>query len=506
MNNSIEQLPDSPEELKEIILSLQADVQSKDKRINYLLEQFNLLRRKQFGSSSEVAPNQASLFDEAEEAIEQDEPEKQTIAEHKRHAPKRKPLPKDLPRETVIVDIAEEDKVCNCCGGELHQMGQETSEKLEFIPAEIKVIETIRPKYSCRSCEREGTATEIKIAPVPASPIPKSIATASLLAFILTSKYQYALPLYRMEQMFANYGIDIKRKTMSDWVMKCAAVLQPIFAAIKCVQLAQPVIHADETPVQVIHNDKQKSYMWVYCTGTDSPNNSNGLINTVLYDFQPSRAGRCPQEYLEGYQGYLQVDGYAGYEQTEAELIGCMAHVRRKFIEAQKAQPKSKTGKADWAINHIQKLYAIENRLKNESADEKFRQRETTAIPLLKQFKDWVDKSLLTVTPKSALGKALAYTINQWPKVIRYVEDGRLSIDNNRAERAVKPFVIGRKNWLFSCTERGATASAMIYSIIETAKANDVNPDSYLQLLLKELPSRDSAQSLDDLLPWKYHG
>lgn len=512
MATTIEQLPDDIEMLKELIFSQQEMIQShqfeielKDQKIQYLLEQFNLLRHKQFAASSEISPDQISLFNEAEEDdIESLEDSAQLIPEHQRKRPVRKPLPKELPRETVVVDLAEEEKVCDCCGGALHEVSRETREQLEFIPAQIKVVETVRPKYSCRSCDRDGTESRFKIAPVPASPIPKGIATASLLAYILISKYQYALPLYRLEQMFANYGIEISRKTMADWVIRCAQLLLPIFQHLKQIQLQQPVIHADETPVKVIHNDKQKSYMWVYCTGTDSPAQDRPIKSTVLYDFHPSRAGVCVQNYLGDYSGFLQVDGYAGYEHTQATLVGCMAHARRKFIEAQKAQPKGKTGKADWAVNHIQKLYALESRIKGLPAEDKLLHRREHAVPLLEELKRWLDKSLLTVAPKTALGTALAYCERQWHKVTRYAQDGRLNIDNNRAERAIKPFVIGRKNWLFSNTERGAAASAMIYSIVETAKANGINVEAYLQMLLEELPKMQEGDSLNRLMPWAF--
>lgn len=502
MTITIEQLPDDIEALKEIIFSQRSEIHLKNQKIQYLLEQFNLLRHKHFAASSEASPDQISLFDEAEQEQPLADVQTQAIAEHPRKKPVRKPLPKDLPRETVVVDLSEQEKVCDCCGGALHEMGRDIREQLDFIPAKIKVVETVRLKYSCRRCDREGTEGQIKIAPAPVSPIPKGIATASLLAYILISKYQYALPLYRLEQMFANHGIELSRKTMADWVIRCAELLKPLFDYLKNTQLKQPILHADETPVQVIHNDKQKSYMWVYCTGTDSPHPANPIHNIVLYDFQPSRSAQCVQNYLGDYAGYLQVDGYAAYEHTAATLVGCMAHVRRKFIEAQKAQPSGKTGKADWAVNRIQKLYAVESQCKELMPEARHQQRQEKALPLLKEFKTWVDKSLLTVAPKTALGTALAYTVNQWHKVIRYTEDGRLSIDNNRAERAIKPFVIGRKNWLFSNTEKGAGASAVIYSIIETAKANGVNTDAYLKMLLEELPKRQQGQAIDDLVPW----
>lgn len=247
--------------------------------------------------------------------------------------------------------------------------------------------------------------------------------------------------------------------------------------------------------------------MWVYCTGADSPptNKSpdhDAIRRIVIYEYQSSRASICPQNYLQGFKGYLQVDGYVGYEKVEATLVGCMAHARRKFMEAKKAQPKGKTGKADKAIAIIQKLYRIETEIHAKVASEKHAIRQKKALPLLNSFKVWLDEDVLQVPPKTVLGKAIGYTIRQWHKLIRYLDDGHLNIGNNRAERAIKPFVIGRKNWLFSYTANGANASAVLYSLIETAKANGISPFDYLSWLLDELPK--NHENIDALLPWMW--
>jgi len=508
MKTASKSLSSDPQKLQGMVVDLQTKLAQKDAQITHLteqyqqiLEQFRLAQQRQFGRSSEAGADQLGLFNESEQIVESADDvltEAETIT-YTRNKPKRKPLPKYLPRETIIHDI--EDKTCTCCSHELHRMGEETSEQFEFIPASIKVIEHVRLKYSCRHCEQQGTEVNIQIAPVPPSPIPKSIATPSLLSQIITSKYQYALPLYRQEQMFRQYGIDLSRKTMADWMIKSSDLLRLIYDRLKAIQLQQAVIRADETPIKVIHEDKHLCYMWVYCTGTDSPNDArDSLANIVLYDYQASRSGRCPARYLNGFEGYLQVDGYAGYEQTEAILAGCMAHARRKFIEAQKIQVKGKVGKADWAVNHIRKLYRIESDIKDLSATEKQKERQQKARPLLDQFKDWLDKSVNQVPPKSAVGKAIAYSLGQWEKLERYLECGHLHIDNNRAERAIKPFVIGRKNWLFANTANGANASAVLYSLIETAKANGLTPFDYLKLLMEELPK--NPIDIDRLLPW----
>jgi transposase len=488
MTDEIDSLPDDPVLLKKLLVKQAA-------RLMFLEEQFRLAQQQRFGASSEGHPAQGDLFNEAEAELDVVEEDDEPLLAITKKKPVRQKLPADLPRETIIYDI--EDKTCACCGNELHQMGDERSEKLEFVPAQVKVIEHVRLKYSCRTCEKEGTSTQIKIAPVPPSPIPKGFATTTLLSQIITSKYQYALPLYRQESLFKQYGIALSRKTMANWMMKSGDLFKPLYAKLQEVLLQQGVIQADETTLNVINEDKIKSYMWLYCTGTDSPSTGD-IPNIVLFDYQSGRAGQCAVDYLAGFTGYLQVDGYAGYEKTSAMLVGCWAHARRKFIEAQTAQAKGKTGKADMALSMIQKLYRIEISLKNKDANEKYQLRQEKTKPLLEQFYQWLEKA--NVPPKSALGKAIQYCKNQWHKLVRFIEDGDLNIDNNRAERAVKPFVIGRKNWLFSNTANGAKASAMLYSIIETAKANGLTPFDYIAHCLEQL-SYDHVD-VEKLLPW----
>lgn len=493
----LEPLPDDIEQLKALLIAeraLTAQLQQDKQR---LLEQFRLAQQKQFGKSSEGFVGQGELFNEAEEIAAVGEEETQNISYSRKKA-KRKPLPTDLPREVIVHDLTDEEKVCDCCNGQLHKIGEDKAEKLEFIPAQVKVIEHVRPKYACRQCEKTGVKNSIKQAPVPLSPIPKGIATSSLLSQLITSKYQYGLPLYRQESMFKQYGIELSRKTMSDWILKSATLFEPLIERLKQTLLRQGVIHADETTVNVVKSDKVKSYMWLYCTGTDSPAPLNTIPNIVLFDYHNSRAGACAVDYLSGYDGYLQVDGYQAYAQTQATLVGCWAHARRKFIEAKKVQGKNKSGKADMALSYIQKLYGIEAKLKGKTEAEKYKARQQQANPIIEKLHDWLTKQ--HVLPKTKLGEAITYLNNQWHKLIRYLDDGQLNIDNNRAERAVKPFVIGRKAWLFCQTANGAHASAVLYSIIETAKANGLIPFDYVLKCLDELckPEPD----IDALLPW----
>lgn len=472
----------------------------KDEKIAYLYEQFRLAQQKRFGKKAETYEEQLDLFNEAEDIlaqIDEIETQEQTIS-YSRKKPIRQSLPKNLPREQVIHDV--EDKTCDCCGNEMHKMGEDKSEKLVFIPATVKVQEYIRPKYACRHCEKNETSTPIKQAKMPAMPIEKGIATASLLSQIITSKYQFGLPLYRQEAMFKQHGIDLSRKTMSQWMQKSAALLAPLAEQLRAELLQQPVIFADETPLKVINSDKTKDYMWLYGSGADSPTQNN-VQNIVLYEHQASRAASCPVNYLQGYQGYLQVDGYAAYEKTQAQLAGCWAHARRYFIDAKKLQGQ-KTGRADVVLSFIQKLYAIESRIKEKSTEEKYIARQAFSVPLLNELEQWLNKNLLTLVGKTKISEAINYLQNQWGKLIRYVEDGRINIDNNRAERAIKPFVIGRKNWLFSNTANGAKASATLYSIVETAKANGLIPHEYITICLEKLcqPNPD----MNALLPWNF--
>lgn len=512
-------LPDDVELLKKMLLEqtqkLERKLAQKDKRIaklervnqqlsdklQQLLERYNLKKYQKFSPSSETYEGEGEVLNEAEQLIEDEsvatEPDTQTTESAEKAAKPRRPrITPELPRVDVIHDI--DDKTCACCGHALHQMGEEVSEQIEFVPAQIRVLRNVRLKYSCRQCETNGTKVDIKIADVPPAVIPKSMATPSLLAQIISSKMHYGMPLYRQEKLFNEAGIELSRQTMSRWLITCAQKLKPLLALMKAELLKQPVLWADETTVNVLDVEKSTCYMWVYGCGLEK---STGP-KLVLFDYQDSRSSKHPCDFLSGFNGYLQVDGYAGYEKTDATLVGCWAHARRKFVEAQKAQGKGKTGKADVALNHIQKLYALESKLKTVPPDKKYDARQALAKPLLEQFKSWLDKSSESVTKESLLGVAITYSLNQWPKLIRYLDDGRLNIDNNRAERAVKPFVIGRKAWLFANTETGAEASAAMYSLVETAKINGLEPYDYLCRLLTELPKANTHEQLQQLLPY----
>jgi len=498
-------LPDDQEQLKKMLLELQQVVVEKDhelakKDIAYqeLLERYNAKLANEYGKKSEKMPGAGEVFNEAELVL--DKYDKSILAEvtlDTKAKPKRKPLPAALPREEVVIDITDADKVCDCCQSPLHKMGESSSEALEFVPAHIKVIKTIRSKYACRQCERNGIEGVVKTAPMPATPIPKSIATPSLLSQIIACKYQFGLPLNRQETLFTDIGIELSRQTMSSWMLRSAQLLEPLYRRLKEVLLTEPVIHADETPLKVIKAERATSYMWVYCSGSDKPGNNT---NIVLFDYHNSRAAQCAINFLDGYQGYMHVDGYKAYELTAAKLVACLAHIRRKFVDAKKIQAKKKTGKADVVLSLIGKLYGIEQVIKDKPAKEKFNIRQSHSKPIVKELHGWLTDHKDKIPPKSKLGEAISYGLNQFEKFQRYLEDGRLSIDNNRAERAIKPFVIGRKAWLFSHTCHGAHASAILYSIVETAKANGLVVHDYISTCLQHIA--EQPNNLEPLLPW----
>jgi len=329
------------------------------------------------------------------------------------------------------------------------------------------------------------------------------MASPSVLAMLLTTKYVDGLPLHRFETVLSRHGIDIPRQTLARWVIQCDEHLQPLLNLMRDQLLESPVIHCDETRVQVLkepdRDPTRQSWMWVQASGPPDR-------KVVLFDYTSSRAQEVPLRLLEGYRGYVMTDDYAGYNavalQPGVERLACMAHARRKFVEAQKVQPKGKAGRADMALALINKLYGIERELKDASDEQRLTGRQEKSLSILGQLKSWLDKTQPHVTPQSVLGKAVSYLASNWSRLERYVEAGYLPIDNNAAERAIKPFVIGRKAWLFSDTPKGAAASAQLYSLVETAKINGQEPYTWLRHVLERLSHAQSAADYEALLPW----
>ncbi|MGH8436586.1 MAG: IS66 family transposase [Pseudomonas sp.] len=501
-----ENLPDDLVLLKQLLLSANARMSEKDGQIERLREQVTLLRDRLFGRKSEQTTDpdspQLEIFNEAEslaEAVPEapaDEAEEEVVAPTQRRG-KRKPLPAELPRVEVIHELPEHELTCEC-GGCKQVIGEETSEQLEIIPMQVRVIKHIRKTYACKACESAPVTAD-----KPAQLIEKSLASPSVLAMLLTTKYADGLPLYRFEKILGRHGIDIPRQTLARWVIQCGEHLQPLLNLMRDTLLDSPAIHCDETRVQVLkepgRDPSSQSWMWVQTGGPpDRP--------VILFDYSTSRAQEVPLRLLAGYRGYLMTDDYAGYNavaaQAGVERLACWAHARRKFVEAQKVQPKGKTGRADVALNLINKLYGIERDLKDASPAQRHQGRQQHSQAILAQLHSWLEKTQPQVTAQNALGKAVNYLASNWSRLERYVEAGHLPIDNNPAERAIRPFVIGRKAWLFSDTPKGATASAQLYSLVETAKANGQEPYAYLRHILEHLPQVSSVEGYEALLPW----
>jgi len=492
-------------ELKENFTSKENDTLKS--KVIILQEQLNLAIARRFAASSEkISPDQVLLFDEAESDLllhdanidESSSEDSIVIPAHTRKKSGRKPLPKTLPRKDVIYELTESERVCPHDGNLLTEMNEVISEQLDIIPAKIQVIRHIQKQYSCRCGEC------IKLAPKPAQPVPKSMASPGLLAHVTVSKYQDALPLYRQEKILQRIGVDIPRSTLSNWMIKVGELTQPAINLLRDQLLSYDIMHMDETTVQVLNEDgkkaQSKSYLWVQRGGPpDRP--------VVLFDYDPGRGASVPMRLLEGYEGYLQTDGYAGYNDVVAKNkllhLGCMAHVRRKFMDALKAQGKKKknTSLAQQGLTLIQKLYRIEKQTKDFSPEKRYDYRIENSTPILDKLREWLDKNLTQMPPSSATGKALYYLNSEWEKLIAYLKDGRLNIDNNLAENAIRPFVIGRKNWLFSHSVKGVKASANLYSLIETVKANGLEPYAYLRYLFTELPKAETVEAIELLLP-----
>lgn len=493
-------LPDDPAALKLLLSQLQA-------KVALLQEENTLLRQRLFGRKSEQTADpttpQLALFNEAESLAEpstaeaDDDAAEEVVAPAAKRRGKRKPLPAELPRVEVIHELPEHELACEC-GCRKHVSGEEVSEQLEIVPMQIRVIRHVRKVYACKGCESAPVTAD-----KPAQLIEKSLASPSVLAMLLTTKYVDGLPLYRFEKVLARHGIDLLRQTLARWVIQCGEQLQPLLNLLRDQLLGSPVIHCDETRVQVLkepgREPSSQSWMWVQTGGP--PNRP-----VVLFDYTTSRAQEAPLRLLEGFSGYLMTDDYAGYNGLAArpgiERLACLAHARRKFVEAQKVQPKGKTGRADVALNLINRLYAIERELNDASDEQRYLGRQQHSLPVLEQLKAWLDKTQPQVTTQNALGKAVNYLASNWSRLVRYVEAGYLPIDNNTAERAIRPFVIGRKNWLFSDTPKGATASAQLYSLVETAKANGQEPYAWLRHVLERLPQARSVEDYEALLPW----
>jgi transposase len=425
------------------------------KRVDILDEQVAWIKRRFFARSSEVfseeEQRQLRLFNEAEASVgeaesRQDQQPLIRVPEHTRGHAKRRPLPEALPREEVVIAVAEEQKRC-LCGAKLVRIGEEVSEKLDVIPPRLRVIRTIRPKYACHSCE--GSADEerpaVRIAPMPPAMIDKGIATAGLLAFIVTAKFCDSLPLYRQEKQFARIGVELSRRTMADWMIAVSEACAPLMEILEGRLRSGPLLQIDETTVQVMAEPGREntavSYMWVARGGSPQ-------APVILYRYAPSRSSEVAKEILEGYSGYVQTDGYEGYDRAcenakNVVHVGCWAHARRKFFEAKKSSKKA--GSADMALAMIGKLYKAEGQRNVHKDPEAFAAaRRKEVEPVLKDFRTWLERKADQVPPGTLLGKAVGYSLAQCSKLTRYLAHPAMTPDTNACEGAIRPFVLGR--------------------------------------------------------------
>ena len=468
-----------------------------ERQVEYLLEQMRLSRHRQFGASSEKSEYdlaQLNLFNEAEVMADPEQPEPE-LTEVEKHYRKRSrlttdKLPEDLPVEVIEYTLPEDEQACCECGCALHVMGHETRRELKIIPAQATIVEHRRAVYSCRCCETGGDRVPVRKAELPKSVIAGSFASPEAIAHVVAQKFVMGVPLYRQEQEWKRQGLALSRQTMSNWLLRAAGDwLKPLYGQLRERLRQRQVLHADETTLQVLREPEKaaqsKSYMWLYRTGgdTDRP--------IVLYEYQPDRKAKHPEAFLQGFQGYLHADGYEGYHKLPdgITVVGCWAHLRRKFDEALKILPEDgrKSSLALVGKRYCDRLTQLERDFAELSPEERQEKRMEASKPVMEAFFSWAESC--GAIPKSPVGKAVHYAHTQRRYLERIVLDGRLEITNNRAERSIKPFVIGRKNWLFANTPGGAQASAILYSMVETAKENGLDPYRYLAALLRELPN-----------------
>ena len=485
---------------------------SLEKLNQWYIEQLKLRQQKKFGASSEKADQDqmaiadvfSDLFNEAEvlrEPIAVEPAPDTIIPEHTRKKAKRGSKFDALPVETIEYKLSDVEKVCEVCGTPLTEMKKEIRKELVIIPAEVKVIEHVTYVYSCRNCDKEGTAGFIKSAESPKALIPKSVISPSLMAYIINQKYTNAMPLYRQEQEFKRYGIQLTRQDLSNWTLKGAALLKPLHEALKRELLTNELLHADETTVEVLNEPGRKttskSYEWLYRT------TKNAERPVIIYDYQVGRSGEYVKTFLKEWKGtYLHCDGYSGYKKLEnVTLCGCLVHAKRKFHEAWQAGQNNEEAQKGEA--YIQKLFAIESKADQlgYGTDERLQLRKTESKKTLEEFYRWIGEITPKTLPQSLLGKAITYAQNQKEYLCNFLKDGRIQLSNNLAEQSIKMFVIGRKNWLFSNTPNGASSSSIIYSIIQTALANNLKPMHYLHYVFEQIQLKKDLQ-VSELLPW----
>lgn len=476
--------------------ALKATVLHLETMVEKLQFQLAQLTRRQFGVSAEGLA-QLGLWCLSETPVgEAPRIVTSVVPAHARAKPVRRPLPDDLPREVIDVDLAAEQQACPCCGGARHVIGEDISEKLDVEPARMTVLQYRRKKYACRAC-----AGEVQSAALPAQVIEQGLATPGLLAHVAVQKFCDHLPLARQEKIFSRHGIELPRSTLTDWMLAIGHAVTPLVERMAALLKTTDILASDDTPLPWQNGRAGKTTtarLWVW----------RGLIGgqqpLLVYQFTPDRSGVHAAAFLDGWRGYLQADAYAGYDRNflDGKIIevGCMAHARRRYFEIAK---NAKTpGFAHDIVQRIRELYDIEREAKEGALSpvERKQLRQERAPPLLASLKERLELHLPKVPPKGPLAEAIGYTLNHWRALNRYLDDGRLEIDNNAIERAIRPVAQGRNSWLFVASERGGHAAAALYSLIESAKANSRNPYVYLRDVLTRLPVT-KAKDIDALLP-----
>ena len=482
--------------------ALLASKETMQAQIDWLTEQVRLLTKKRFGASSEKCmdgeiPEQLRIFNEAELVADTAElPEVSGDAETtavKAHTRRRSGSVKDIipdgiPVEKIEYRLREEERICDVCGTVMDEISHEIRRTLVIVPASVKVREEWFYTYACRKCNTESDCTPVKQARVPPV-LPGSFASPEAIAHIMTQKFVMYAPLYRQAQEFQRNHVQLTRQTMSNWLLRSSEDwLKPIYEELHKRLVRSAVLHADETTLQVLREPgksaQSKSYMWLYRTGGDTEH------PIVLYEYTPNRKPENAERFLTGFSGYLHADGYQGYHSLPSDItvVGCLAHARRKLTEALDSVPaeQRKTCEAGIGLAYMQKLYAIEESIRKKTPEERYKQRQEQSKPVFEALLAW--SKTVTAPPKSHLGKAVYYLGEQETWLRRYLEDGRLEIDNNRAERSIKPFVMSRKNFLFANTPGGAQCSAIVFSLIQTALENGLDPYRYLVYVFRNAP------------------
>ena len=499
--------------LEETILKQKAEIDELKRKLEHMNEVFANAQRARFGQSSEkntyVLQEQTSLFNEAESSqnhkAEEPKPETIFVEAHERKKKRSQAeMLNHLPEEEVLLEVPEEQRVCSKCGGKMKPIGKKfLRHEMQIIPKQIKLLAYYAVTYACDSCEKDtGFAHIISVKP-PVPLMKHSLASPSTVAYIMTQKYVDGLPLARQEKIWAREGISLSRATMANWVIQCSeGWLKPLYRHMKQELLTHSVIHADETVVQVLKEDGKpatsESRMWLYA--------SAALLKhqVRLFEYQPDRSGKRPESFLRGFTGWLITDGYAGYNQVQnVTHCGCWAHARRKWREAMPDGATVKTSKAAIGFQYCNKLFAEERKCVLYKPEYRKEYRQNRELPLLEEYFAWLN----TVHPEkgSKLEEAVRYSINQKQQLCAFLDNGEVPISNNLAENAIRPFTLGRKNWLFCDTSKGAEASAVVYSLVESAKANGIEPFAYLQHVLVQLPylgKTHSHEELESLMPW----